>query len=361
MAKPPAEGDRIRVAINQPDGTQSFVDLTAKASSTPGATDTMPVFATAAEAADLPERPLQDRARSPASRARPPSAIQADFGAGTPASLTLGVTGTPVAGDTVTVNVALRDGTTQTLTLTARRRVPTQPPPPSSPLQRRHRRTTSTSAVNNALKGAASTTLAASSASRASQDFFAGSPSAGLAPRRISADGNGYAEQASTKTVIWYTGDDTAADPRATATAQIERQPGAQHRRAGQRGADPDRARRARHDRGRCGHDGRRRDAGGPALQRARRPRPHPARLEQHHGAACPGIASDLGLAASTLSNTKTENRTNRAALQGSLDGVETISAKDVTAQLLQLQTQLQASYQVTSMLSKLNLVNYLS
>jgi flagellin-like hook-associated protein FlgL len=74
-----------------------------------------------------------------------------------------------------------------------------------------------------------------------------------------------------------------------------------------------------------------------------------------------PGIASDLGLAASTLSDTKTENRTNRNALQGSLDGVENISAEDVTAQLLQLQTQLQASYQVTSMLSKLNLVNYLS
>jgi hypothetical protein len=74
-----------------------------------------------------------------------------------------------------------------------------------------------------------------------------------------------------------------------------------------------------------------------------------------------PGISSDLSLAASTLSETKTDNRTSRAALQGSLDGVENISAESVTAQLLQLQTQLQASYQVTSMLSKLNLVNYLS
>ena len=74
-----------------------------------------------------------------------------------------------------------------------------------------------------------------------------------------------------------------------------------------------------------------------------------------------PGIASDLGLAASTLADTKADNRTSRAALQGSLDGIETISAEDVTAQLLQLQTQLQASYQVTSMLSKLTLVNYLS
>ena len=74
-----------------------------------------------------------------------------------------------------------------------------------------------------------------------------------------------------------------------------------------------------------------------------------------------PGIASDLGLAASTLANTKSENRTSRVALENSLDGVDNIPAETVTAQLLQLQTQLQASYQVTSMLSKLNLVNYLS
>lgn len=356
MANAPAEGDRIRVALNQPDGTQSFVDLTAKASSTPGATDTMPVFATAAEAATY----LTDRFKTAnvASIQGPAAlAIQADFGAGTPASLTLGVTGTPSAGDTVTVNIALRDGTTQSLTLTAR--ASADPKSTSEFSLTGDIAANLTSAVNNALKGAASTTLSASSASRASQDFFAGSASAGLAPRRVSADGNGYAEQASSKTVIWYTGDDTAADPRATATAQVSANRvlniGVQANEAPIRAVLAGLAMVAA-DTGTTGA------AGTPDAVRfgAVADRARSLLVTDGTGGGVPGIASDLGLAASTLANTKTENRTNRAALQGSLDGVDTISAESVTAQLLQLQTQLQASYQVTSMLSKLTLTSYL-
>ena len=360
LAKPPAEGDRLRIAINQPDGTQSFVDLTAKASASAGATDTMPVFATAAEAQSY----LNTRfAAEPVASIQGPSnlGVQANFGSGTPASLTLGVTGTPVAGDTVTVSVAMRDGTTQTLTLTASADTDATSTTEFSLAGGPEAVAKSLSqAVTNALKGAASTSLAASSASRAAQDFFAGSQSTGLAPRRISTDGNGYAEAASTQTVIWYTGDDTASDPRATATAQIGANRvlniGVQANEAPIRKVLAGLAMIAA-------------DAGTTAVSGTPEARRFSA-LADHANTllvsnnttgGVPGIASDLGLAASTLSDTKTENRTNRNALQGSLDGVENISAEDVTAQLLQLQTQLQASYQVTSMLSKLNLVNYLS
>ncbi|KQP40730.1 hypothetical protein ASF49_20385 [Methylobacterium sp. Leaf104] len=360
LAKPPAEGDRLRIAVNQPDGTQSFVDLTAKASATPGATDTMPVFATAAEAQTY----LNDRFKTAtvASIQGPAGlGVQADFGTGTPASLTLGVTGTPVAGDTVTVSVALRDGTTQTLTLTA---AATADPASATTFSLAGDQAavakSLSNAVTNALKGAASTSLAASSASRAAQDFFAGSQSAGLAPRRISADGNGYAEQASTKTVIWYTGDDTSADPRGTATAQISGNRvlniGVQANEAPIRTVLAGLAMIA-------ADAGTTAVSGTPEAQRFSALSDHARTLlvSDNTTGGVPGIASDLALAASTLSDTKTDNRTSRAALQGSLDGVENISAEDVTAQLLQLQTQLQASYQVTSMLSKLNLVNYLS
>jgi flagellar hook-associated protein 3 FlgL len=354
MAAAPAEGDRIRVAVNQPDGSQGFVDLTARASAATGDADAMPVFATAAEAQTY----LDDRFKAvPVASIQGPAALdlQANFGAGTPASLTLGITGTPKAGDTVTINVALRDGTTQSLTLTARASADA----------------TSTTdfaltgdiaanlsnAVNNALKGAATTTLSASSASRATQDFFAGSASPGLAPRRV--EGDGYAGQASDKTVIWYAGDDTAADPRATATAQVSATRvlniGVQANEAPIRAVLSGLAMVAAES-----------SAGGaagtPGAQHvnALADRARNLLVSDTAKDGVPGIAADLGLASSTLSNTKASNRTSRAALEGSLDGVDTVSAESVTAQLLQLQTQLQASYQVTSMLSKLTLVNYL-
>ncbi|MCJ2043907.1 hypothetical protein MKK58_05070 [Methylobacterium sp. J-078] len=354
MAAAPAEGERIRVAVNQPDGSQSFVDLTARASAATGDADAMPVFATAAEAQTY----LNDRFKAvPVASIQGPAALdlQANFGTGTPASLTLGIAGTPKAGDTVTVNVALRDGTTQSLTLTARASADA----------------TSTTdfaltgdiaanlskAVNNALRGAATTTLSASSASRAAQDFFAGSASPGLAPRRV--EGDGYAGQASAKTVIWYTGDDTAADPRATATAQISANRvlniGVQANEAPIRAVLSGLAVIA-------GDSGTSGAAGTPEAQRftALSDRARDLLVSDTAKDGVPGIASDLGLAASTLANTKTSNRSSRVALEGSLDGVENASAETVTAQLLQLQTQLQASYQVTSMLSKLTLVNYL-
>ncbi|MCJ2034320.1 hypothetical protein [Methylobacterium sp. J-068] len=354
LAKAPAEGDRIRVAVNQPDGTQSFVDLTAKASSTAADTDTIPVFATAAEAQTY----LNDRFKSVSvASVQGPAAlgIQADFGTGTPASLTLGVTGTPVAGDTVTVNIALRDGTTQSLTLTARATAASDSTTEFSLTG--DIATNLSNAVNNALKGAAATTLGASSASRAAEDFFAGSQSAGFAPRRVNADGNGYAEQASTKTVIWYTGDDTSADPRATATAQVSANRvlniGTQANEAPIRAVLAGLALVAV-------------DTATTGTQETARfsavaDRARALLASDTTAGGIPGIASDLGLASSTLTNTQTANRTSRAALENSLDGVDTISTEEVTVQLLQLQTQLQASYQVTSMLSKLNLVNYLS
>ncbi|NEK64803.1 MAG: hypothetical protein G3W67_20900, partial [Xanthomonas perforans] len=51
---------------------------------------------------------------------------------------------------------------------------------------------------------------------------------------------------------------------------------------------------------------------------------------------------------------------TTKATLQDSLDGVDTVSTEEVAAKLLSLQTQLQASYKVTSILSEMSLVNYL-
>lgn len=356
LANAPQDGDKIRVAINQADGSQSFVDLTARAGATDGSENTIPVPTTIADAQTF----LNDRFKGVAVASVQAAAglgIAADFATGSPAQLSLTVNTPPTVGDSVTFNLALRDGTTQAITLTA-----------AASADSTSTTAFSTSgdvaanisnALSNALKGAAATTLSASSASRASQDFFAGSKSAGLAPRRIAADGNGYAQQASTKTVIWYKGDDTSVDPRATATVQASATRtlniGVQANEAPIRTVLSGIALTAAETFS---------DATSGSTEAVRfnavadRSRALLGSTADQSGIA--GMASDLGLAASNLSDAKDQNKTTRAALQDSLDGVDTVSAESVTAQLLQVQTQLQASYQVTSMLSKLTLVSYL-
>ena len=71
-------------------------------------------------------------------------------------------------------------------------------------------------------------------------------------------------------------------------------------------------------------------------------------------------IITELGSAQSTLSNAKARHQSTKDYLTTTLAGVENVTTEEVATQILALQTQLQASYQVTSMLSKLSLTNYL-
>jgi flagellin-like hook-associated protein FlgL len=56
----------------------------------------------------------------------------------------------------------------------------------------------------------------------------------------------------------------------------------------------------------------------------------------------------------------KTRIDDKKALLHGVLDSIENVDPNEVGVQLLALQTQLQASLQATSMLSKLSLVNFM-
>jgi hypothetical protein len=60
------------------------------------------------------------------------------------------------------------------------------------------------------------------------------------------------------------------------------------------------------------------------------------------------------------MDGAKERHRTASSLLQDTLDGVEQASTEETAATMLNLQTRLQASYQTTSMLSQLSLVNYL-
>jgi hypothetical protein len=71
-------------------------------------------------------------------------------------------------------------------------------------------------------------------------------------------------------------------------------------------------------------------------------------------------IESDLASAQTSLQAAKSRHQQASLTLNDFLQQIEGVSNEDVGAQLLTLQTRMQASMQITSMLSQLSLVNFL-
>ena len=357
FAEQPAEGSQVRVVVRLADGSQKTLDLTARAGEAGNAAGAFSIGATREETAANLKRALGGADIASVQSANPPG-IAAAFTGGQPASASFTVGNNPAAGDTITLKLGLHDGTTKTITLTAAATAdPTSATTFAIGATPEETTATLSRTLQSALTSAANTELSASSTARAALNFFEGSPAAGLSPRRVAADGNGYAEAASAKTVIWYKGD-TASDPRASATVQA--------------GASRTVAIGAQ-----ANEEAIRRTLAGLAAVAAESfttatGTVDTARFEAVSGRAASlltasegqqsleQLGTDFGLAASSMANAKSVANTTKATLQDSLDGVDTVSTEEVAAKLLSLQTQLQASYKVTSILSEMSLVNYL-
>jgi flagellar hook-associated protein 3 FlgL len=72
-------------------------------------------------------------------------------------------------------------------------------------------------------------------------------------------------------------------------------------------------------------------------------------------------IQSDLATAQTVMKDASARQAQSQTMLQSMVDNTETVSTQTVATEILALQTQLQASYQTTSMLSQLTLTKYLS
>jgi hypothetical protein len=73
-----------------------------------------------------------------------------------------------------------------------------------------------------------------------------------------------------------------------------------------------------------------------------------------------PDIGAEIASAQTTFAAAKTRHQQTSAQLTDLLQNVEGVSQEEVGAQILSLQTSLQASLQTTALLSKLSLVNFL-
>jgi flagellar hook-associated protein 3 FlgL len=274
----------------------------------------------------------------------------------------IGLSAQPAIGDSLTFTLSLKGGGTTTLTLTAQSQVtPGSHTGFAIGANAAETAANLSNAVTGALKDAANTTLAAKSITDATTRFFdggerIGNDSAGnpvfisqLSPSDAALPGN------QKSTVQWYRGEASTTDPRAATTVRI----GATNTVEIGARANEDAIKDALKSLAAAAVN----TVGTTPDTSAARWKAVAARTTTLLPAtgALESITADFSLGASALSNAQTQNKSTRATLQSAVDGVETVTTEEVAAKLLAVQNQLQASYQVTSMLSKLSLVNYLN
>lgn len=368
----PQEGQTFRVVVNQQDGSQKTVDFAATRADSAGdlAVFKLPLADAAAAATQLaalvaPGRlaSVQGPAVTVGGAAQP--LLDLTVAGGTPAAFDLDLTAQPVVGDSVTIRLALHDGTTTAITLTARAATTTatagtfaiDPADPARTAQNLK------AALDTAVKGAAGSSLAAAATVRAADDFFDGTALPGLEARRLTFDAvtgeaTGYARTPRSDTVQWYRGEDSATDPRAAAVVQT----GADSTvRLGVRANEgPLRSVLAGMAAVVLGTPAST-DPNANAKWQAMADRTGPLVRAANTNPSVQEIVTDLSLATSAMAGAKAQNGALRTVLQNAMDGVESADTTEVTTKLLDLQNRLQASYQVTATLSKLSLVNYMN
>jgi flagellar hook-associated protein 3 FlgL len=278
---------------------------------------------------------------------------------GSPASLTVDLTGgNPNAGDTITFRFNLPDGSSENLTLTAT----TASPPGANQFTIGATPAATTTNLQTALTTAlgtlAATSLTAASAVQASNEFF--SADASNPPQRVNGPpfdtATAMIAGTTANTLIWYTGEAGSDPARSTATARIDQSLVVSY------GA-------------RANEDGIRTLVQNFATLAAVTVSPSDpnatdlsAALNQRLSAnlAAPGtqtiadIQIALASAQSSISAAKSRHQQTTATLSDFLQQIEGVSNEDVGAQILALQTRMQASMQTTALLFQTSLVNYI-
>lgn len=266
---------------------------------------------------------------------------------------------TPAAGQSVTFTLALPDGSTQALKLTATAS--------ATPGEGEFAIGADNNATAASLQGAlragiaavATTTLPAASALAAAQDFF--DADNGHPPHRVAgppfASATALRAGTAADTVIWYTGEAGTDPARGTAAAKIDPSLSVSYgMRANESairalvsnvavfaattvpgtGADAAKSYAALTDRVRAGVNP---PAGAQSID---------------------DIANDIASAQSAIKTTGERHTQTQSVVNALLDHVEGVPQEQVAAQILALQTRLQASLQASAKLFQLSLTNYL-
>lgn len=278
---------------------------------------------------------------------------------GSPASMSVNFTGVPAAGDTVTMRFNLPDGTSANVTLTAT----TDSPPGANQFtigaNANQTATNFQSALTTAVGTLGATALTAASAVAASSDFF--NADANNPPQRVNGSSPFYAATGmvpgtTANTVIWYTGE-TGTDPaRSTATARIDTSLTVNY---GARANEDAIRNLVQNVATLAAVNISPTDPNGVALSSALNQR-LATNLSAPGQQTIADIESDIAGAQTAMQAATTRHQQTSSSLSDFLQQIDGVTNEDVGAQLLTLQTRMQASLQVTSMLSQISLVNYM-
>jgi len=274
---------------------------------------------------------------------------------GSPATASVDLTANPNDGETIKYQFTLPDGSSETLTLTATNSttpganqftIGATPAATAANLQ---------AVLTTAVGKLADTSLTAASAVAAANDFFGNPPQRVVGPTFTTA--TAQVAGTSADTVSWYIGEDGPDPARGTATARIDTDITVSYGlRANEQGlrwvvqnvaalaavtyppTDPNSAARANALNERVG-----------------------ANLNVPVGTqTVESIATELSGAQAALGTATDRHTQTSNTITDLLGEIEGVSTEQVGAQILALQTRLQASLQTTSMLYKLSLVNYM-
>ncbi|MBS0531098.1 MAG: hypothetical protein JSS22_17155 [Proteobacteria bacterium] len=361
LASNPNNGDTFNFTFLQSDGTSKTVQLTATTTAPPPAGSFAIGASAAATAANL------NAALTSAEGTTSPYGAQLTGASSTSAagvtitpaqaSIDLGTTN-PSDGDTVSFTFSLPDGTTENVQLTASSTVPT--PAGSFAIGATPAATAANlkAALNTSVGTLAKTSLVAASAIRATSDFFGSPPQrVDVTPPATLATATSAVDGTSANTVQWYTGDAGTGSARATSTARIDASVTVQY------------GMRANEDAIRSQLESvavlaavttSPTDPNGAGQVSALNSRIAMNLTVSPGKQSIQDIQSDLANAQTVMKDATSRQTLTQATLQNVIDQAETVSTDQVASQLLALQTNLQASYQTTSMLSQLSLVKFL-
>jgi flagellar hook-associated protein 3 FlgL len=276
-----------------------------------------------------------------------------------PASLEIELGANPPPGGTVRISLTMPDGTSTTLELTAT----TDDPPGEKQFTIE---TTAddtainlTAALDTELQRLASVDLAAASAMKAGNDFFA--TDAANPPQRVAGPpfDTATAMVAGTpaNTISWYLGDDATDSARSTSVARVDDtitvNYGARANEEGIRWIVQNEAVFAAVSF--SATDANARDRYYALAARVGSAMDVPAGTQQIEA-----IQTEIAGANVSAQTAKRRLAERSPVLQDMIDSVENISDEEVSVKLLALNTRMQASLQVTAMLSQLSLVKFI-
>ena len=283
---------------------------------------------------------------------------------GSPASLSVQFTTQPTAGQQVSIGLALPDGSTDSVALKAVTGTPANPGEYQIGATPAATATNFSAALNASLQTKITTTLAVASNYAAANNFFNGQ---GQTVQRVAGPpydtATGLTPATVTDTVLWYQGQDSAGAARRSVSTKVDSSTsvsyGVEANESGflnlvrslavQAIQSYPTSSAATTAQSQAKFDA---VAAGQASLLSDSHNSNPGSLQV--------VSVDLGLAQTTLSDVTARHKAYSAQLQDTLANSEQADTTTVAAQLLALQTRLQASYQATSIISQLTLANYI-